>query len=90
MGADTSRGSVRRTWRPGRRLWFVFVSASVGSLLGLVFGMMALNRPVANGAAFYVLGAGMAALLAGVAVLVWTVAARRRRARTPTAGRGRR
>ena len=87
MGADDGRGSVRRTWRPGRRLWFVLVAVSLGSLVGLVFGLTALNRPVANAAAFYVLGAGVAAIAAALAVLVWTVARRaRRRDRTRSQG----
>ena len=87
--ADHSRGSVRYTWRPGRRLWFVLIAASVGSLLGLVFGVMAINRPVANAAAFYVLGAGVAAVLAAIAVLVRSLTTRRRRERTPDARGGR-
>jgi hypothetical protein len=66
-----SRGSVARrgTWSPGWRLRTVLLATSAGSVFGLVFGLSSLNRPIVNAAVFYVLGALVAALVAGVAVL---------------------
>ena len=45
-----------------------------GSVCGFVFGLGSLNRPILNAAVFYVLGAAVAAVVAGLAV----VAVRRR------------
>ena len=66
MRIPTSR---RTTWSPGRRLRIVLLATVLGSVFGLVFGLTSLNRPVLNAAVFYVLGAVVAAALAGVGVL---------------------
>ena len=75
--------SRRITWAPGWRLRLVLLATVFGSVLGLVFGLGSLNRPVLNAAVFYVLGAVVAAVVAGVLVLVV-------RGRRATAGGGRR
>ncbi len=46
----------RLTWPPGRRLRIVLLATSTGSVLGLVFGLSSLNRPILNAAVFYVVG----------------------------------
>ena len=74
--------SRRITWAPGRRLRAVLLAAALGSFLGLVFGLTSLNRPILNAAVFYVLGAVVAAVLAGLVVL-----AVRGRRRVPPARR---
>lgn len=66
MRAPASR---RTTWSPGRRLRLVLLATVFGAVFGLVFGLSSLNRPILNAAVFYVLGAGAAALLAGVVVV---------------------
>ena len=79
----------RGTWSPGWRLRTVLLATSAGSLFGLVFGLASLNRPILNAAVFYVVGALVAALVTGLAVLAvrsrprrWAAAGRlRRRAR---------
>lgn len=52
-------------WRPSRHLWVAVGGGVLGSATGLLFGIMSLNRPLANAAVFYVLGFGLGALLAG-------------------------
>ena len=66
MRTATSR---RTTWAPGPRLRIVLLATVLGSVCGLVLGLGSLNRPVANAVVFYVLGAAVAAAVAGLAVL---------------------
>ena len=74
---DRPRVTARRsTWRPSRSLWCVLAAACIGSGFGLVFGLTSLNRPLANAAVFYLLGALTGAALAVVALLL-TRASRR-------------
>ena len=84
MSRDDGRTSRRITWRPGTALQVVLGAAFAGSAIGLVFGLVSLNRPLANAAVFYVLGAVVAAALAAVAVVLGRAVARasgRRRGR---------
>lgn len=81
--SPSSRVPLR--WRPSRHLWAAAGGGVLGSATGLLFGMMSLNRPLANAAVFYVLGFGLGALLAGCI----SVAAGRRAGRGATAERDR-
>lgn len=62
--------SRRITWAPGWRLRFVLLATTAGSVCGLVFGLTSLNRPLVNAATFYVIGAVLAALAAGLVIAV--------------------
>jgi hypothetical protein len=59
----------RGTWSPGWRLRTVLLATTAGSVFGLVFGLGSLNRPILNAVIFYFVGALVAALIAGLAVL---------------------
>ena len=70
MSGDERRTSRRTTWRPGTALQVVLGAAFAGSVIGLVFGLASLNRPLANAAVFYVLGGVVAAALAAAAFVL--------------------
>ncbi len=70
MQSPPTPAARRITWSPGRRLRIVLLATSAGSVLGLVFGLSSLNRPILNAAVFYVVGALLAAVLTGLAVLL--------------------
>lgn len=76
MNGGGGRRSRRITWRPGPALQVVLGAAFAGSVIGLVFGLVSLNRPLANAAVFYVLGAVVAAALAAVALALGRAVAR--------------
>ncbi len=54
-------------WRPNRRLRNALAGGVVGSAVGLLFGALSLNRPVANALVFYLVGALVAGGLSLVA-----------------------
>ncbi len=50
------RACARRRWSPGPVLRGALLGGVLGSACGLLFGLVALNRPLLNALAFYVLG----------------------------------
>ena len=56
----------RRRWRPPALVRAGAVGLVLGSAFGLVFGLLSLNRPVANALVFYVLCAATGAAVGSV------------------------
>ena len=50
-------------WRPGPVQRTALAGGVVGSLFGLAFGLLALNRPLLNALTFYLLGFAVGCLL---------------------------
>ncbi len=68
MTPDPRRTPPR--WRPNRHLRNAVAGGVAGSAVGLLFGVLSLNRPVANALVFYLLGFLVGALVAGGLSLV--------------------